>query len=113
MPGMEPRSITLLTTDGDLPLAARVTERDGRRLTLHVDKHLEREAAIRIDVDDQVLLGEVLWCARTGTGYSAEVELDQAITSVHDLSRLVDALMRQDRRRAAHPEETCKPATLP
>jgi hypothetical protein len=104
---MEPRSIKLLTSHGDLPLAARLAGHEGRRLTMSVDRPVERDAAIRIDLEDQILLGEVRSCVRTTEGYKTEVELDQAITSVHDLSRLVDALLGQsktidDRRRAPY-----------
>ena len=107
---MEPRSITLLAETGDIRLPARIAERDGRRLTLILDRAVERDAAIRIDVEDQVLLGEVLWCARMEDGFSADIELDQAITSLHDLSRLVDALMAQD---AARPDRRQRERRLP
>ena len=90
---MEFRSITLLTDSGDIPVPARVDAREGRRIMVSLARPLDRDAAIRIDVEDQVLLGEVTWCAKTRDGFAAEIELDQAITSVHDLSRLVNALV--------------------
>jgi hypothetical protein len=109
---MEPRSITLLTIDGDVPLAARIAGKDGRRLTLRVEQALESDAAIRIDTENQVLLGEVVWCSRTGDAFTAEVELDQAITSVHDLARLVDALMVRRPGAGACRAESCDRRTL-
>jgi hypothetical protein len=105
---MEPRSIKLLTNEGDVPLAARVVEQDGRRLTLHLDRRLEGDAAVRIDVDDQVLLGEVRSCVRTADGFWAGIELNQAITSVHDLTRLVNALMARGTTRDDGRKEACE-----
>jgi hypothetical protein len=95
---MDLRSITLLTAGGDVRLPARIDAREGRRLMLSLTGPVDRDAAIRIDIEDQVLLGEVTWCAKTQDGFAAEVELDQAITSVHDLTRLVSALVGEDRR---------------
>jgi hypothetical protein len=95
---MELRSITLLNDGGDVRLPARIDAREGRRLMLSLAGPIDRDTAIRIDIDDQVLLGEVTWCAKTKDGFTAEVELDQAITSVHDLTRLVNALVGEDKR---------------
>ena len=109
---MDIRTITLLTESGDIRVPARVDARDGRHLRLALDRPVDRNTAVRIDAADQILLGEVTSCGRTRDGFTAEVELDQAITSVHDLSRLVAALTGESRCRS-EAREASPDRTLP
>jgi hypothetical protein len=53
--------------------------------------------AVRIDINDSVLLGEVSYCSSTPDGLVCGVQLEQALNSVGDLTRLVSRLMMEDR----------------
>lgn len=48
---------------------------------------------VRLDVDDSILLGEAVYCARDGSGCSVGLQFEQCLGRVSDLQRLVDALL--------------------
>ena len=50
-------------------------------------------AAIRVEVEDQLLLGEVCYCqSLTGGQFAVGVQLEQSLNNLDDLSRLMKAL---------------------
>ena len=47
-------------------------------------------AAIRIEVDDSMLLGEAIYCRRERDGHFIGVELDQVLVGLTELSRTLE-----------------------
>jgi hypothetical protein len=68
----------------------------GRGLRLITGCPIQLGTAVRIDVNDSVLLGEVCYCSSTTEGLVCGVQLEQALNSVGDLTRLVSRLMMED-----------------
>lgn len=61
---------------------------------------LRPDTAIRIDIGDVMLLGEVCHCTWDGKAWVAGIELQQAVNSMTDLSRLVAGVMGEHRETA-------------
>lgn len=49
-------------------------------------------AAVRIDTGDHVVLGEVCHCSPFAEGYVCGIEIDQVLSYVTDLNRLMEAI---------------------
>lgn len=48
---------------------------------------------VRLDVDDSILLGEAVYCAKGEAGCFVGLRFEQCLGRVSDLQRLVEALM--------------------
>lgn len=73
----------------------------GRGARLRVPRRIECDAALRIDLDNAMLLGEVCYCANDGDGYGIGVQLE------HSLLNLAEVLRRRE-----HLLEEAEPAPL-
>lgn len=60
-------------------------------------------APVRLDVDDSILLGEAVYCAREEDGCYVGLQFEQCLGRVSDLQRLVDALLGAQPRPASVP----------
>jgi hypothetical protein len=83
-------AVTIL---GEQPtrLAARVRNASGRGLGLFVPCRVDPGAAIRIEIDDSIVLGEAVYCRSEPDGYYIGVELDQVLVSLTELGRRLSA----------------------
>jgi hypothetical protein len=78
----------------------------GRGLSLTTKIPVPVGTAVRIDVNDNILLGEVCHSSESGPSeFVCGVRLEQALTAVHDLSRLVSGLMGASQPRVEKPVE--------
>jgi hypothetical protein len=76
------------------PLDALLLDYSGRGMRLEFGFLAAPGTALRIEFDDQVLLGEVCYCQSMGEGrYAAGIELEQSLKNLDDLSRLMRALV--------------------
>jgi|SRR6185295_9431348 len=81
-------------SQNDVRLNASMTNLSGRGLSLTTESSVPVGAAVRIDVNDNILLGEVCHSRQTGPStFICGVHLEQALNSVEDLARLVARLM--------------------
>jgi hypothetical protein len=98
----QPVSLTILdgqSNDGDSRIAAFMENISGRGLSLVTGSKVPLGSAVRVDVNDNLLLGEVCHSAQTGPSeFVCGVRLEQALTSVNDLSRLVAVVMGESQR---------------
>ncbi len=79
-------------------MAASMTHLSGRHAELRVAEVIAADAAVKIELDDSMLLGEVIACtSRDGGGYAARIQVVEAIPSMSDLARLVAAVMNESR----------------
>ena len=65
----------------------------GRVATIILERPVAAGAALRMDFDDCMILGEVWSSESDGRGYSITLEVRDAIPRVSDLNRLVSAVM--------------------
>ena len=79
-------------------MAASMAHLSGRYAELSVAEVIASDAAVKIELDDSMLLGEVVACtSRDGGGYVARIQVVEAIPSMSDLARLVAAVMNESR----------------
>lgn len=102
-PGTPQLRASVLLREHDVSIGAELLEHSGRAAVLMLDREVPPDSALRLDIGDKVLLGEVYWCEETQAGWRTSVALDQAISSVRDLTRLVRALLGEEEGRATTP----------
>ena len=86
--GNEPAWITIYG-QVDTQLPARVCNRSGRGIGLEMDEPACTGSALKIQIADSMLLGEVIYCRPEGPRFYVGVELDQAVNGLIALSRSV------------------------
>lgn len=72
--------------------SAIITGTGKKRLTMLAGAPAPCGSPVRIDKDESVILGEVVFCGAESGGWSVLVEIDQVIPSVPDLARLMYAI---------------------
>jgi len=77
----------------DVRLPSRLLNLSGRGLTLLSTRQIPSGTPLRVNVNDTVLLGELCHCTKAEGGYLCGVRLEQALTSVGDLSQLMTAVV--------------------
>lgn len=58
-----------------------------------ISKPVRVGAAVRVDLDDTSLLGEVCHCSGRDGHYLCGIVVDQVLSGVKDLARLMDAIL--------------------
>src|SRR5438270_9906732 len=82
----QPVVVTVLTQP-ELRLDARVRNASGRGLGLIAPLPVSPGAAIRIDLDDSIVLGEAVYCRSELDGHFIGIELDQMLVGLTELGR--------------------------
>ena len=99
---IQPVGLTILgkfSQDADIFLSACMVNLSGRGLSLTTESCVPVGSAVRVDVKDNILLGEVCHSRQTGpSAFVCGVQLEQALTGVHGLSRLMSGLMGESPR---------------
>ncbi len=80
----------------DRKVTALLKNLSGRGLSVLTDCAIPLGTPVRLDVNDSVMLGEICYCASTSEGLICGIQLEQALHSVADLTRLVARLMMED-----------------
>ena len=70
-----------------------MVEISDRGMRLMLDRPLPVSAAVRVDYDDTLLLGEVCHATRQGESYAVGLALDQVLHELTRLSQLAEALL--------------------
>jgi hypothetical protein len=87
----QPVVVTVLS-EPEIRLEARVVNTSGRGLGLVTPMPLPPGAAIRIEMDDSMVLGEAIYCRKDAGGHFIGIELDQVLVGLTELSRNLAAL---------------------
>jgi len=87
----QPVAVTVLG-EPEIRVEGRVVDASGRGLGLVIPISLPPGAAIRIEMDDCMVLGEAIYCRSDGDGHFIGVELDQVLVGLTELSRNLAAL---------------------
>jgi hypothetical protein len=86
----QPVVVTVLS-ESEVRLEARVRNASGRGLGIVTAVPLPPGAAIRIEMDDAMVLGEAIYCRSDREGYFIGVELDQVLVGLTELGRSLAA----------------------
>src|SRR3954447_11522855 len=92
----QPVDLTVLggLSSDDTHIAAVMVNLSGQGASLTTERSVSVGSAVRIDVEDKILLGEVCHSRQTGPStFACGIQLEQALTSVADLSVLMERLM--------------------
>lgn len=65
----------------------------GRGVRVQIPGKIIVGAAVRVDIDDEILLGEACYCQPIDGGSIVGLELKQSLNHLSDLNRLMRALM--------------------
>jgi hypothetical protein len=77
----------------DVSVPARLLNLSGRGLSLLCERQIPVGVPIRVNLNATVLLGELCHCTKADGGYLCGIRLEQALTSVGDLSQLMNAVI--------------------
>jgi hypothetical protein len=82
--------VTLLG-DIDTPLKARVKDMSGNGIGLELERAVPAGTPLKIELDDAVVLGEVVYCRQDGASFTVGVHLEQVLTGLAELRRAMEA----------------------
>jgi hypothetical protein len=82
-----------VTLFGDpvIRLSGRVRNVSGRGIGLELDVPVAAGTALKVELEDALLLGEVIYCRTDEASYYVGVELEHALNGLAELSRIVSA----------------------
>jgi hypothetical protein len=92
----QPVRLTLLGTSQHT-INAQMVKLAGRCANVKIDRAVAHGTAVRIDLNDSLLLGEVSTCVSESDGFVAMIGIVEAIPSLSDLAKLVAAVMNEAR----------------
>lgn len=70
-----------------------ILDYSGRGIRVQIPGKIVVGAAVRVDIDDEILLGEACYCQAVEGGAIVGLELEQSLGHLSDLNRLMRALM--------------------
>ena len=94
--------------DPDIQLPARVKNVSGRGLGLELDGPVATGSALKLVLDDTLLLGEVMYCRKDEASYYIGVELEQTLAGLAELGIAVQGFNAE-----LAGEESSVPASAP
>jgi len=100
-----------LTVLGDKPqeYEALLSNLSGRGLRVIVDAPVPVDSAVRVDLEDSIILGEVCYCEPFGDQWALGLEMEQALSDLRGLCRLVERLLQEERKAQTDPVEAPMP----
>ena len=72
-------------------MTAHVRNACGRGLGLSIPCRLQPGEAVKIEIDDAIVLGEAIYCREEDGGFFVGVELDQVLVGLTELARRLSA----------------------
>jgi hypothetical protein len=88
----KPVELTVLGS-GEPSGPAQAIEFSGHGLQLVVHRPLPVNAAVKVEGDDWMMLGEVCYCRQEGIHFLAGLKIDQTLENLQELSRLNESLL--------------------
>lgn len=84
--------VVTLLRHPEVRMAGRVKDYSGRGLGLETPQPIQPGSALKIELDDAIILGEAVYC-RQEAGYSfIGIELNQVLTGLAELGRCLQEL---------------------
>ncbi len=81
-----PAVVTVLGSD-EARVAAQIRNASGRGLALEMSAPVAPGAALKVEVEDALLLGEAVYCRGEAGGYVVGLQLDQVLNGLAELSQ--------------------------
>src|SRR5690348_12299422 len=75
----------------DIQIQARIRNISGRGIGLELETAVPPGTALKVELEDALLLGEVIYCRQDEAAFYAGVELEHALCGLAELSRVVRA----------------------
>lgn len=94
------RATVLLLQEAQQRLNATIGELSERAVLLRVPAAVPHDCAVRIDFEDCMFFGEVASCLPAADGFECNVWLEEVLTGVDDVRRLMTAIMGNQRNAA-------------
>jgi hypothetical protein len=85
-------SVTLLG-DPEIVAPAKAINLSGRGMAFESSRPLPLGSAVKIELADTLLLGEVIYCRCDGTSYQVGIALEQALNHTRGLAALAERLL--------------------
>src|SRR5437879_2498150 len=95
-PGQPVRLTVLVEPETGVP--ARVLEASPAAIKVLIDKPADAGAAIRLEGENTLFLGEVRSCRYSGGQFALDIELRHALYNTQELARLARRLLHEDER---------------
>jgi hypothetical protein len=77
---------------------AQAIEFSGSGLQLVLHRPVPVNAAVKVEGEDWIMLGEVCYCRQEGIHFVAGLKIDQTLENLDELSRLNDHLLNAEQR---------------
>jgi len=74
----------------------RIRNASGRGLAIEAEAAIPTGTALKIDLDDAILLGEAVYCKAVDGSYLLGVELDQVLCGLTELGRRLEEFARDE-----------------
>src|SRR5690349_22520637 len=85
--------VVTMLGDSELIVSAKVINLSGRGMGLEADRPLGPGNALKIELADTLLLGEVIYCRQQGSRYQVGISLDQALYHTRALAALAKRML--------------------
>jgi PilZ domain len=82
--------------------AAEVRNASGHGLGLFLPSPVKSGTALRVSLEDSILLGEAVHCRPEGEGYLVGVQLEQVLAGLAELAREVESYNQELREEVPH-----------
>jgi hypothetical protein len=96
----------ILFGEPDIQISARIKNLSGRGVGLELEGPVAPGTPLKIELEDALLLGEVIYCRQDDASYYVGVELEHSLCGLGELSRIVlafnDAMAPADSGQRAH-----------
>jgi hypothetical protein len=79
--------------EGEILLAVIVEDMSSHGMRIRMDRDLPLGTPVRVDLNDNILLGEVCHSSSDGLSFQCGIRTEQALCSVTDLMRLMKGVM--------------------
>ena len=93
----QPVQITLYGTP-DTQVTGRVKNVSGRGVGIETEGRIAIGAALKVALEDAILLGEVIYCRDQGGSYYIGIELEHALFGLADLAAAVSSFSEESSR---------------
>ena len=79
----------------DIRLSGKIRNVSGRGVGLEIEGPLATGTALKVTLDDAILLGEVIYCRPLGAGWYAGVELEHSLCGLAELATALRAFSEE------------------
>jgi PilZ domain len=98
LPANEPVRVTVLN-EPETQFLGHLINRSDRGVGIHADQPVPYGAAVKLEWDNTLLLGEVCYCRPQEGGFAIGLEVEHALFNTLELARLSKRLLEEEQPR--------------